>query len=52
MSFKDGVEGKYSWKFDENAKINKEKKLPSKDLEEKVYKIIRKEVNVLLSKTR
>ena len=30
--------------------IRKEKKLPLRDLEEKVYKIIQKEVNVLLSK--
>lgn len=30
--------------------IRKEKKLPLKDLEEKVYKIIQKEVNFLLSK--
>jgi uncharacterized metal-binding protein len=30
--------------------IRKEKKLPLKDLEEKVYKIIQKEVNLLLSK--
>ena len=30
--------------------IRKEKKLPFKNLEEKVYKIIQKEVNILLSK--
>ena len=30
--------------------IRKEKKLPLKELEEKVYKIIQKEVNLLLSK--
>jgi len=30
--------------------IRKEKKLPVKDLEKRVYKIIQKEVNVLLSK--
>jgi uncharacterized metal-binding protein len=30
--------------------IRKEKKLPLKDLEEKVYKIIQKEVNLILSK--
>lgn len=30
--------------------IRKEKKLPLKDLEEKVYKIIQKEMNFLLSK--
>jgi len=30
--------------------IRKEKKLPLKDLEEKVYEIIQKEVNLLLSK--
>lgn len=30
--------------------IRKEKKLPLKDLEEKVYKIIQKEVNFILSK--
>jgi uncharacterized metal-binding protein len=30
--------------------IRKEKKLPVKDLEEKVYKVIQKEVNVLLVK--
>jgi uncharacterized metal-binding protein len=30
--------------------IRKEKKLPVKDLEEKVFKIIQKEVNLLLSK--
>jgi uncharacterized metal-binding protein len=29
--------------------IRKKKKLPSKDLEEKVYKIIQKEVNLLLN---
>ena len=31
--------------------IRKEKKLPMKDLEEKVYEIIRKEVNALLDKS-
>ena len=30
--------------------IKKEKKIPVKDLEEKVYKTIQKEVNILLSK--
>ena len=30
--------------------IRKKKKLPAKDLEEKVYKVIQKEVNVLLVK--
>ena len=31
--------------------IRKEKKLPMRDLEEKIYEVIRKEVNVLLDKS-